>query len=301
MWKMWNKVSSARFLVALGLIALVSACSFTRFGYNQADVAAAWMVDDYFDLTAEQKQDFQKRFDRFYAWHRSEQLPEYAVFMRTARTKVQQGIQREDVLWFVDGMRGRFRTAAQKAAPEAAAFLATLTPAQIETLQRKWDKDNKKYVKEHKVNGTADERAEVETRRVLKTFKEWLTPLNSEQEQRVATLVRELPPIYEFRYAERLRRQKDFLALLAQRGEDPQRFTTRVTEYLVRWDKGRTADEQKRLDAWWAKRAEIFVALDKTLTPDQRTASLARMNGYIEDFTQLARRSEGAAARTASR
>ncbi|MGZ5120443.1 MAG: hypothetical protein ACXWCK_30590, partial [Burkholderiales bacterium] len=62
---------------------------------------------------------------------------------------------------------------------------------------------------------------------------------------------------------------------------------------------GRTADEQKRLDAWWAKRADIFVALDRSLTPDQRTASLQRMQAYADDFIQLARRGES--SRTASR
>jgi hypothetical protein len=296
---MLRSFRATRFVVALGLIALVAACSFTRFGYNQADTVAAWMVDEYFDLDSQQKQDFQKRFERFYAWHRTEQLPEYATFMRTAKGRVQQGLNRDDVLWFVDGIRARVRTASQKAAPETAAFLATLTPPQIEALQRKWDKDNKKYMKEHKVNGTPEERQEFEAKRVVKTFKEWLTPLNSEQEQRVTAMVRDLPPIEQFRYAERLRRQKEFLAVLSQRGEDREKFTARVADWLTHWERGRTPDEQKKLDAWWAKRADIFAALDKTITPEQRTASLQRMQGYIEDFTQLARR--GDTSRTAAR
>ena len=284
--------SATRIVVALGLLALIAACSFTRFGYNQADTVASWMVDDYLALDAQQKQDFNKRFGRVYAWHRSEQLPEYSTFMRNARGRVERGLAREDVLWFVDGMRTRVRTGLRQAGPEAAGLLATVTPAQIETLKAKWDKDNKKYVKEHKVNGTPEERQEVEARRVIKTFKEWLTPLNSEQEQRVTAMVRELPPIYEFRYAERLRRQKEFLELLARRGDDRERFTARVTEWMVNFDRGRNAEDQKRLSAWWTKRADIFVALEKTLTPEQRTATLQRMKTYADDFTQLARRGE---------
>lgn len=298
---MLRSYRAARFGVALVLMAVVAACSFTRFGYNQADTVAAWMVDEYFDLDGHQKQDFERRFERFYSWHRTEQLPEYAAFLRTARGRVQQGLNREDVLWFVDGMRARVRTAARHAAPETAAFIATLTPAQIENLKRKWDKDNRKYVKEHKIDGTNEERAEVEAKKVVKTFKEWLTPLNHEQEQRVTTLVRELPPIYQFRYSERLRRQKDFLALLSHRGEDRERFTARVSEWLVNWERGRSADEQKKLDAWWAKRADIFATLEKSLTAEQRSKSLARMQGYIEDFTQLARRETPATSRTAAR
>ena len=297
---MSNRLSALRLGLAVIVVALVAtACSFTRFGYNQADTLAAWMADEYFDLDGQQKTEFAKRFERFYAWHRNEQLPDYAAFMRTAQGKVQKGIARDDVLWFVDGLRARVRTAARQGAPEAASFLATLTPAQIENLQKKWEKDNRKYVKENKVNGTADERAEVEAKKVVKTFKEWLTPLTNEQEARVTAMVRDLPPIDQFRYTERLRRQKDFLALLQHRAEDRERFTQRVSEYLVSWDKGRTADEQKRLDAWWHKRADIFVALDKTLSAEQRTASIAKMGGYIEDFTQLA--GKGGTPRTAAR
>jgi hypothetical protein len=286
---MTRSFRAARVGVALLAVALVAACSFTRFGYNQADTMASWMVNDYFDLGPQQKDDFQQRFDRFYAWHRTQQLPEYATFFKTARSKVQRGLTREDVLWFVDGLRSRVRVAARKAGPDAAALLATLTPAQIAHLQRKWDKANAKYIKEYKVNGTPEERTEAEARRVIKHFKEWLTPLNSEQEQRVVALVRELPQIDQFRYAERLRRQKEFMEILSRRGEDRERFSARVTEWLANWDKGRTAEEQRRLDAWWAKRADVFVALDKSITPEQRSASLQRMQNYIDDFTQLAR------------
>ncbi|MEN3355658.1 MAG: hypothetical protein V7640_3816 [Betaproteobacteria bacterium] len=296
MFQGWH---AARIVAALSLLALIAACSFTRFGYNQADTVAAWMVDDYFGLDAQQKDEFSKRFDRFYRWHRNEQLPDYAVFMRTARDRVQHGLSRDDVLWFVDGMRTRVRTAMRQAAPDAAALLATITPGQIGTLQRKWEKDNKKYVKEHKVDGTFEERQTYEARRIVKAFKEWLTPLNDEQEQRVTVMVRDLPPIDQFRYAERMRRQKDFLELLSHRGEDRQRFTGRVTEWLANWERGRTADEQKRLDAWWAKRADIFVALERTLSREQRVASLERMQAYADDFMHLARRGE--ASRTASR
>src|SRR4051812_41917437 len=130
---MINRFRAARLGLLMVLMALVvTACAFTRFGYNQADTVAAWMADEYFDLDGQQKQEFAKRFERFYAWHRNEQLPDYAGFMRAAQTRVQKGIAREDILWFVEGLRARVRVAGHQGAPEAAAFLATLTPAQIE-------------------------------------------------------------------------------------------------------------------------------------------------------------------------
>jgi hypothetical protein len=297
---MFAALGRGRYFLIAALAALLVSCTFTRFAYNQADTMAAWMTDDYFDLEGPQKHDFQQRFERFHAWHRQAQLPEYAQFMRAARTRMQGNLSREDVLWFAEGLRTRVRTIARQGAPEAAAMLATLTPGQIEHLQRKWDKANRKYVSERKLNGTLEERQEAEGKRIVKQVKEWLAPLNNEQERRVMLLVRELPQIEQQRYAERIRRQKEFIALLGHRREDPQRFTARVTEWMVNWERGRSAEYHKLLDGSWQQRADLFVAVHRMLTPEQRTASLQRMQTYADDFTQLARQTRDT-SRTAAR
>ena len=287
-----SALRAAKYVLIAGLAALLVSCTFTKFAYNQADTVAAWMVDDYFDLDASQKQEFQKRFDRFYTWHRYEQLPEYSQFMRTARSRFQDGLSREDVMWFMDGLRTRVRTAGRQVAPDAAALLATLTPAHIENLQRKFEKDNRKYVRERKLNGTPQERQEAEAKRIIKQIEDWLAPLSNEQEQRITAMIKDLPPMEQQRYAERVRRQKELLEILAQRG-DEQRFTARLTEWLTSWERNRSAEYQKQLDASWQKRAELFVAVDKMLTAEQRQTSLTRMAVYADDFAQLARREGG--------
>jgi hypothetical protein len=290
---------AARFVLVAALAALLVSCTFTKFAYNQADTVAAWMIDDYFQLDGAQKDEFNRRFERLYAWHRHEQLPEYAQFMRAAHSRMQSGISREDVLWFSEGMKTRVRALTRKAAPDAAALLATVTPEQIENLQRKWDKDNRKYLRERKVNGTLEERQEAETKRIIKQVEEWLAPLTNEQEQRIAVLARELPQLERERYTERLRRQKEFIEILSHRNEDRQRFTARVTDWMVNWERGRSAEYQRQLDAMWQKRAELFVQADRMLSADQRRVALKRIQGYAEDFTQLARRGGAEASRTA--
>lgn len=292
-------IRAARLVIVAALAALLVSCTFNKFAYNQADTVAAWMVDDYVGFDGAQKSEFDKRFARFHAWHRQEQLPEYAQFLRSARSRMQDGLARDEVLWFVDGIRARVRTAGRQIAPDAAALLATLTPAQIDTLQKKLDKGNKKYVKEHKLDGTPAERQQVEAKRVIKQLEDWLVPLTNEQKERVTAMVRELPALEQQRYAERLRRQKALIELLAHRDEEPQRFTARVSDWLTSWEKQRSPEYQRQLDASWQKRADLFVAVERMLTAEQRTAALQRIQGYAEDFTQLARR-EGTTARTAA-
>jgi hypothetical protein len=297
---MFARLQRVRLLLVCAAAALLASCTFTRFAYNQADTAAVWAADSYFDLDATQKDDLQKRFERFHTWHRTQQLPEYAAFMRAAKSRLQQGVARDDVLWFMDGMRTRVRTAARQAAPDAAALLASLTPAQVENLKRHWEKDNKKYLRERKIAGTQEERVAAEAKRTIKNINEWLIPLTTEQEQKVLELCRDLPPdMYQLHYGDRLRRQKEFLEVLEHRTEDRARFTQRVTEWIVNWERGRSPEYQKRLDAWWQKRAEILVAVDRTLTQQQRAAALQRAQGYVDDFLTLAGR--GAPPKTAAR
>ena len=149
------------------------------------------------------------------------------------------------------------------------------------------------------MNGTLAERQEAEAKRMIKQMEDWLAGLSGDQEQRITALVRELPQLERERYAERLRRQKALLEVLAHRKEDPQRFTARVTEWMVNWERGRPAEYQRQLDASWQKRVDLFIAVDRMLSAEQRTASLERLGSYAEDFTQLAGRADG--PRTASR
>src|SRR3989304_3789297 len=124
------KQSLTRLIVA----GLLARCSTVRLGYSQLDNIAAWKADEYFDLDARQKQDFQERFDRIYEWHRYEQLPEYAAFLSQAKSRLHKRLTREDVLWFVEGLRARYRAIGMGGSDGAAALLLTITPPPLEAL-----------------------------------------------------------------------------------------------------------------------------------------------------------------------
>ena len=72
-------LNPARLLIMLLCFAAIGGCSLLRLGYGQLDTIAAWMADDYFDLDPQQKDEFHKRFARLHAWHRYEQLSDYAA------------------------------------------------------------------------------------------------------------------------------------------------------------------------------------------------------------------------------
>lgn len=287
-----------RLILALMLalsLAVLGGCSLMRVGYGQFDTYAAWVADDYFDLDAQQKQEFRARFGRLHQWHRYEQPPDYAAFLSAAGTRVRKGITREDVLWVTDSVRTRYRTLIERGADDAAALLLTVTPAQLEALKRQWDKDNRRFIREHRLDQDADAQRAAGVQRMLSRVRDWTGTLTVEQEEGIAVLARELPANARLRHEDRLRRQREFLQLMAQRG-DRASFTERLRRWLLDWESGRDPEYARLWAEWPQKQAAFYVAVDKLLTREQRAHVARRLQDYADDFTRLARRPEAATA-----
>jgi len=282
---MWHKVLP---LVLAAL--LLSGCSAIRLGYGQADTIAVWMADEYFDLDAAQKQEFLARFERLHEWHRYEQLPEYVSFLNATRNRLQGDPGREDVLWFIEGLKARYRLIASRAAGDAADILATLGPAQLDVLQRKLDKDNRKFVRKFQLEDGIEDQKEARAKRNLEQITDWAGGLTRAQERKITAMLDGLPLIDSLRLEDRRRRQREFLQLLELRG-DKSRFTASLRHWLLDWEQGRSPQYDRLLARWWEQRVAFYVAVYRLLTPAQRAIALHRLQDYIEDFQSLSQRS----------
>lgn len=284
-----------RALAAVLCSVVLAGCSMLRIGYTQLDTIAGWVADDYFDLDTHQRQEFRKRFARFHEWHRYDQLPDYAEFLTQTKTRLDKGLTRDDVLWLTRGVQQRYRTAVSYAADDAAALLMTLTPEQIENLKQQWDKANRRFIREYRLDSSVEEQRRATGRRVLTRIRDWVGHLDDAQEQKILALGAELPLLNAPRHQDRLRRQREFLQLMAQR-DDPARFTARFRHFLLNWEEGRDPEYDKMFNEWTDRQADLFVAVHYLLLPHQRAAVADRVQGYINDMTRLARRSAAHAA-----
>jgi hypothetical protein len=281
----WARLAAG---ASLALVLAVSAgCTMMRLGYAHLDTFAVSMADDYFDLEPTQKHEFNTRFERLHDWHRREQLPEYAAFLKEATARLHRGVTREDVAWMLDGLDERYRAIARRGADDAIALLLTVTPAQIEVLQRRWERDNAKFVREHRLNRGAEEQRSERVKRTVKQIEEWAGDLSEEQEQKIAAISHRPPSIERARHEERLRRQGEFLKVMELRG-NREAFAQRLRHWLLHWEEGRTPEQAKLFRQAREKRIEIYVATANMLTPAQRTHLTSRVQGYIGDFTRLA-------------
>ena len=286
----WRLPRAAARILAVGLLAAVlGACSLLRLGYPQLDTYATWYADEYFDLDLRQKQEFRTRFDQLHAWHRYEQLPDYAAFLAETKARVERGMTRSDFLWVVGGVQERYRTIIRRSADDAAAVLMTITPEQLHTLQRQFDKDNRRFIREHRIEEGIDEQRAATARRTLSRVHDWAGSLTPEQEKSIAVMARELPPIHALRHEDRLRRQREFMQLMRSR-DDPSKFAARLRHFLLNWEEGRDPRYDRLFRESIEKHAELYAAIARMLTPAQRAAVARRLQGYADDLTRLARR-----------
>jgi hypothetical protein len=288
--------SSALLAILLALmLATLPGCSMVRIGYPQLDVIAEWTADEYFDLDPQQKQEFRTRFGRFHEWHRYEQLPDYAVFLAETKARLQKGLTREDALWVTEGVKARYRTLVTHVADDAAAMLMSVTPAQLDTLQNQWEKLNRRFIREYRLEASLEEQRRATGRRALSRIRNWVGHLDDGQEQQILEWASNLPLIHGLRHQDRLRRQREFLQLMSQR-DDAGRFAARLRHWLSNWEAGRDPGFDRLFIEWTQQQADYYSTVYRILLPHQRTAVAERLQGYINDFARLAQRPAAQAA-----
>jgi len=278
-----------RFLALALVLAASGGCTMMRLGYSHLDTFAVSMADDYFELDQLQKHDFNARFDRLHDWHRREQLPEYASFLKEANARLQKGATREDVVWLLDGLDERYRNIVRRGADDAAALLMTVTPEQLEVLQRRWERDNAKFVSEHRLSRNLEQQRAARAKRTVSQIEEWTGDLATEQEQKIVAISNRPPSIERARHEDRLRRQREFLKLMELRSSR-EAFTSRLRQWLLNWEDGRTPEQAKLFREAREKRVEIYLTAARMLTPGQRAHLGNRVQGYIGDFARLSER-----------
>lgn len=280
----------ARYRAALLLvvsIAVLGGCSMLRLGYGQLDTIATWRAEQYFDLDGTQREEFLRRFRPLHEWHRREQLPDYAAFLDQFGARVQKGLAPADVHWLLGGIRSRYAVIAERGAHDAAALLMTVTPAQLDALKHRFDRDNGRFIRAHRLDGGPEERQRARARRTLSQLRDWVGTLEPEQEQKIEAMARALPEIESLRHEERMRRQREFIELMGQRG-DAKAFAATLRRWLIDWESGRPPEHRRLFDESWKRRAEFYAAVDRMLTRDQRAHLLNRLQTHSSDFRRLA-------------
>ncbi|KAF7962119.1 hypothetical protein AWV80_25705 [Cupriavidus sp. UYMU48A] len=272
-------------------------------GYQQGDRLAYWWIDHYVDVSDAQEPPTREAISRFFAWHRQAQLPEISALLAQARNQVQQPVSPAAIAQFQEASQRLARQSFDQAIPDVADLLLTLTPAQIDRMEKKLDESNTKYRKKF-LSSSAEERESARFDKVMDYAKLIYGSFSDEQEKAIHAALAPTLQGAQARYAERLRRQEEWLSL-ARQVQQTHPPKAQVVELLRRYgDHWRHPPGQVRATSYEANN-QAGVALAATIanltTPKQKAHAVERFQKWIDDTHSLMRERQGNTAQAANK
>ena len=255
------------------------------FAYSTARPVLAWMVADYVDMSDQQKAWVDDRLKRAMAWHRARELPEYERFIEWAAINSRDGITVEEARDGNARLRDYYHRLIEHMLPDMADFLGQLTPEQIARVERKFNDDNRKFVRDS-TKGTPEDRRDERVKRYLEHIEAWTGNLSKEQRQLVARHVGDLSDFVDERLGDRRYRQAKVLELARAR---PPRDETiaELRRLLIDTDSWRRPEFAQKLRDRDERMFAMISELSATLTAGQKAYLDKRARGFMHDIDGL--------------
>ena len=173
-------------LAWLLILALLAGCSSNRLGYRFADWGVRWWVNDYVDLSREQRRALSSALSGHLAWHCAEELPRYADWLAEVDHQLRHDLLDADRIaghqqTFIEALE---RLALQ-VAPTATTLLASLSDTQVENLAQSLADNQRRRESEFLHEDPAKEH-EARASRTAERAERWLGSLNPAQRQVIA-------------------------------------------------------------------------------------------------------------------
>ena len=271
------------------MVLLVSGCSALRIGYSQAADLAYWWLDGYADFDGEQTRRVREALAQWFAWHRKTQLPDYAQLLARAQAEVRAETTPARVCEWQDELLKRAHTAWEQAVPAAAEWALSVTPQQIQHLERRYAKANDEFRDDYLQEGPR-ERNEATIKRAVERAESLYGRLDDAQRARVAAGMARSPFEPELWLAERKLRQQDALQLLRKLGAEgasraQAEGALRVyAEHIERSPREAYRRYSERLAAF---NCAFGAGLHNSSSPAQRRAAAGKLSGWEADLRAL--------------
>lgn len=285
-----------RTFLLMACLAVLSACSAIKLGYNNSASIAHTYLTSKVDFDSDQSTFLKTSLNEIVEWHRNSELPVLANELQTARQALaaRDGVVRpvsaEQVQALNQSIRASLRRTANEAAPVIAKNMLGLWPNQIQDIQQALDKSNVEY-REERLMQNNDQRVRESAERMSKRFERWLGTLNSVQVKQIEAWARAETNRAESRYEKRLARQQQFMALVskaANRQIDQAALSREIARLLNAWQSPASAAEIQ--DSEQRQKATIALIVDvlNSATAEQRNNAADRAAGWAKDFQILA-------------
>ena len=280
----------ARGILLTALAAVLVACSAVRLVYNQAPSLSYWWIDGYADLNEAQTAQVRRDIDGFFAWHRSSELPGYITRLQQWQRLAQNDSQAEQVCAQFDVVRSAYLRMVDRSLEPLARVALTLTPSQLQHLQRKQAKNNQEYEKRY-LRVSEEERLDNLMERALDRYETLYGGLTDTQLKLLRERIRLSPFDAQRVNVERLRRQSDLLKTLRELQAERNPSTASAVVALRHWHdrvmQSPIPGFASYSDSLVRNACEQFAAVHNTTSLEQRAHAVRVLKDYETDLRSL--------------
>jgi hypothetical protein len=143
-------MKQSRVVPILLLVLLLGGCG-GNFIYNQLDWLIPWWMDDYVDLSRDQKKDLKARLQPLLQWHREEELRNYLILLDDIDAGLRRELSPQDLQRWAEEMWLAYIRLEKKSLPMLYAMGTSMSDGQMgefmESLYKEQAKLEKKYLK----------------------------------------------------------------------------------------------------------------------------------------------------------
>jgi len=279
----------ARIIGVLLLAAALGACSAIKLAYNNLPTVSYWWLDDYLDFDSEQTPKVRDELAQLLAWHRQNELPRIASLLQEAQALAPGEVTPAQVCAMGDRIRERLLAVTERAEPAGTELALSLTDAQLQQLERKYEKNNASYRKEW-LDRTPAQVQEKRYDQFLDRTEDFYGRLSAQQRDLLKQQVAQ--SVFDPRLADTERRHRQQEALVLLRGfvankPSPVEARAALHAYIQRIAEpppGPWRDQQQALLQEGCRNTAV---LHNGTSPSQRAQAVRRLQAYQDDLRQL--------------
>lgn len=284
------KRNAGRIFLVVALLALLTACSAARIGFNNGSTVSYWWLNSYVDFDGEQKPWVKQHINDLFAWHRKTQLRGYAELASKIQRRDLSTVTRDELLADYEDGRTRVLAFSDRAAPELADLALSLSSEQIGNIEEKLEKNNAKFRKEY-LQGSKEKRQEFRYKKMMKQAEYWFGGFSREQEAKLRQLSDARPLNNELVFDNRLQRQTALIDLLkkihAQRPSHEE-VVRMIRSYVASANAHfGNKSHQAFFESTTNANAALVAEMMHMATPQQKSHFVKTVQDWITDFNRL--------------
>ena len=274
-----------RALLAVLVISVFASGCTIKLAYNFLDWGLYWELKDYVKFNRDQRLQVKNEISQLIDWHRSDELPQYADELEKLSIGLESGMTVEQLEKSYDNLRDSWQRIIIKTLPAAVDIISNLNDQQIndffDMLIEK-EGDDAKDIESGTSARTLEEREAYVSEKVSDVIGE----LNEAQKALIVQWARRMEPTKEFSLVQAIKWRTRMQAAIAQR-HDEQQLEKHLMVLFANPNQLRSANYRRVIEKNKHLVMQLLFDLNQTLTSQQRSKLVKKLNGFIEDFRDL--------------